>query len=163
MSGQLLSLGLLLVVTATAPTFNFVLPIRPTWLLFLLPAQINWLIVALVGVVGSTIGVLPLFWAMKKVKDAATVQKWLRYRWLQRFLQRFKHRPFLLIIALTLTPIPDQLIGILGALENYPLKKYVLANAIGRLFFYIPIALAGQFFRGDINRLEEGIIRWLGL
>lgn len=163
MTEQLLALGLLFLVTLAAPTLNFALPIRPTWLLFLLPAQVHWVIVAVVGIAGSSIGVLPLYWATHKVKNHDKVQRWLKYRWIQWFLRRFERRPFLLIVALILTPVPDQLLGVLGALENYPTRKYLLANIVGRVLLYVPLTLVGHFFRGDINRLGEQTIRWLGL
>lgn len=162
MTEAVLSLALLFLVTLAAPTFNFVLPIRPTWLLFLLPAQINWGIVAVVGIIGSTLGAVPLFWATTKLKDVKTVERWLSYRWVQWFVEKFKDKPFLLIIFLILTPVPDQLLGILGALERYPMKKFLLANAVGRVLFYVPLVLTGYFLRGDVNRLGESIIGWLG-
>lgn len=162
MTQALLALSLLFVVTAAAPTFNFFLPIRPTWLLFVLPTIIWWPIVVIVGVTGSVLGALPLYWVTEKATNQALVQRWLHYRWVQWILRHFSRQPFLLLLILTLTPIPDQLIGILGALEKYPLKKYVLANAIGRTIFYTPIVLGGYYFRGDINRLGATISQLLG-
>ncbi|MFC1663446.1 VTT domain-containing protein [Patescibacteria group bacterium] len=151
MTGTVVALGLLFLSTSLAPTFNFVLPLRPMFFLFVLPTQINWIVVAIIGIIGSVIGTLPLFYITRGVKTTPAVKKWLSYRWVKWFLEKFKNRPFGLIIFLILTPAPDQLLGVLGGLEGYQLRKFILANVVGRIILYFPVAFAGYLFSGNIN------------
>ncbi|MFH0951772.1 MAG: VTT domain-containing protein [Patescibacteria group bacterium] len=163
MPAELISLLLLFLVCLLTPTISFGLPVRPVWLLLLLSAQINWLVVASVGAIGATLGAIPLYYISREATKITKVKKWLDRRWLSRFIEHFKNRPFFLIIILILTPLPDQLLGIIGGVQRYQLRTYLLANLVGRYLFCIPFALVGYFLRGNVNDLADWFVRLIGI
>lgn len=137
---MLFELGGLLLVTVLTPNFNFFMPIRPTLLTVVLAQHIPWLAVGLVASIGGVLGVLPLYGIAYRVTEDKRVQRWMRMKGVGRLLRWMQHKTFLLIILLVVTPLPDQLIGIAGGVEQYPLRRFLLANMIGRVLIYVPLA-----------------------
>ena len=68
---------------------------------------------------------------------------------------------FLIIILINLTPLPDALVGILGGGEKYNFKKFIIANLVGRIIFYMPFALIGHYFAGDVQAFEDWFLRMI--
>ncbi len=58
-------------------------------------------------------------------------------RWME------KHGAFLIIIVFALTPLPDDVIGIIGGMIKYDLKKFFLASLIGKVIMHLIVAFAG--------------------
>lgn len=137
---HLLEFAGLFLVAVLAPNINFFLPIRPTFLTIVLAQHIPWLVVGAVGTVGGVLGTLPLYGIAYKATDTKTVQRWLKHRSVQWLLNALKRKMFLLVILLVITPLPDQLIGLTAGTEKYSLRKYVLANILGRAVVYLPLA-----------------------
>ncbi len=138
--GQALELGGLFLVALLAPNVNFFLPVRPTFLTMLLAQNVPWAEVGIVASLGGVAGVIPLYGIAYGVSNTARVQRWLRHRSVQWLLKKMEHRLFLLLILLVVTPLPDQLIGLAAGAEKYSFRKFLLANLIGRLLVYLPIA-----------------------
>lgn len=155
---QLLELALLFGVTALAPNINFFLPIRPVFLIIAFAATLPWPLVAAVAICGAVVGTLPLYGVAYKATDLRSVHRWLEIRWIHRLLERFRAQTFLLIVLTILTPLPDQLIGIFGGIERYPFRRFLLANLVGRLLFYFPLAYLGHVG----SPLLKGFGNWVG-
>jgi uncharacterized membrane protein YdjX (TVP38/TMEM64 family) len=56
----------------------------------------------------------------------------------------FGRRPFLACVLVASTPVPDWSARILGALAGYPVRRYLLAFAVGRVPKFWLIATVGQ-------------------
>ncbi len=69
----------------------------------------------------------------KKYKDDLARAK----RWME------KHGAFMIIILFAITPLPDDIIGILCGVINYNVKKFFLASLIGKIIMHVLVALAG--------------------
>lgn len=130
----------LFAVALLAPNINFFLPVRPTILTILLAQHMPWLLVGIVGTVGGVIGTLPLYGVAYKATDTKMVQRWLRYRPVKWILDALKGKLFLLIVVLVMTPLPDQLIGLTAGTERYSVRKFLLANCVGRALVYLPLS-----------------------
>jgi membrane protein YqaA with SNARE-associated domain len=52
---------------------------------------------------------------------------------------------FPLIVLFAVTPLPDDITGILGGIVHYDLKKFLLASFIGKSILHIGIAWAGFY------------------
>lgn len=154
-------LAVLFVVAAITPTINFLLPLRPTLLILVLSQQLPWLIVGIVASLGGTIGALPLYSIALKVSDTTTVHRWLQHGLVARLLRPLRTKMFLLLVLIIISPLPDQLIGLSGGAERYPVKKFLFANMIGRLLMYMPLAFVAAYFHSDISAAWSWLIRSL--
>lgn len=56
-----------------------------------------------------------------------------------------KHGAFSIIVLFALTPLPDDIIGILCGVINYDVKKFFLASLIGKIIMNLFIAWGGFF------------------
>ncbi|MBU0899078.1 MAG: VTT domain-containing protein [Nanoarchaeota archaeon] len=56
-----------------------------------------------------------------------------------------KRGAFIIIIVFALTPLPDDVIGILAGMINYDIKKFFMATLIGKIILNVAIALAGFY------------------
>jgi membrane protein YqaA with SNARE-associated domain len=52
---------------------------------------------------------------------------------------------FPLILFFAMTPLPDDVTGILGGIIKYDIKKFLLATAVGKVILHIVIAWAGFY------------------
>jgi uncharacterized membrane protein YdjX (TVP38/TMEM64 family) len=69
----------------------------------------------------------------------------LRVREVSAGLTRmFGRHPFLVCLLAAFTPVPDWSVRILGALARYPVRRYLLAFAVGRVPKFWLIATVGQ-------------------
>jgi membrane protein YqaA with SNARE-associated domain len=134
------------------------LPLRPAIMAVYLAKEIHWFFVALTCILGTTIGVIPLYFATTKASDLGKVKTYLNKPWVKKIYEPIKNNLFLLIILFNISPLPDFLIGPLAGTGKYNFKKFILANLIGRIIYYFPFALAGHYFSGDIDAFENFII-----
>lgn len=66
--------------------------------------------------------------------------------WLNRAKEWFhKLGMFPIIVIFASTPLPDDVVGILGGMVKYNLKKFLLAALIGKIILHIAIAWAGFY------------------
>jgi membrane protein YqaA with SNARE-associated domain len=54
-----------------------------------------------------------------------------------------RHGAFMIIILFAITPLPDDVIGILCGVIRYSAKKFLLASLIGKLIMHLILAFAG--------------------
>lgn len=133
--------------------FPFV-PTRPALLAFLFASEINVFLVIITCVIGTTLGVIPLYGAIFKAHETELGVKWLKNKMFKKILKKIDRNMFLIIIIINITPLPDILIGAVAGSDKYDFKKFILANMIGRIIFYTPFALGGYYFAGDIHMFE---------
>ncbi|MFH0852941.1 MAG: VTT domain-containing protein [bacterium] len=143
----------LFLVTLLIPTFNFISPFRPIPIILAMGTHLPFFTVGLIASVGTTLGVLPLYYVGIKVKEVKKVQAWIdkHPKW-KKFFDKIKNRPFIMILVLLWTPLPDQLVGLYGGYEKYSIKKFLLANFIGRAVWYIPLAYFGSQVSDPLSR-----------
>ncbi len=139
-----LGLGALFLASFLAPSLNFFLPARPVLIAVALDVVHPWWLVTGIGALGSTLGTIPLYAAVRSVEHTATVRRWYRLPGIRALLQCLRRRTFLAILVLVLTPLPDQLIGITAGAERYPLRKLLAATFAGRLLFYGALTLFAE-------------------
>lgn len=156
-------LGGLFAVTFLTPNISFFLPIRPTILTVVLAQTLPWFWVGLVATAGFTIGALPLYFAGWKASDTTTVRRWLEHKWFARLFQMFKKSMFLLLLVLVITPLPDQLVGLAGGAEKYSLKKFLLANVLGRAVVYFPLAYIAATNHATMQSAWEATLKIFSL
>ncbi|USN53843.1 MAG: VTT domain-containing protein [Candidatus Nomurabacteria bacterium] len=157
-----IELLILFFATLLIPTFNFVSPFRPILLIIAFATHIHFLVVGVVASVGATLGTLPLYYVGRKTQEMEKVQTWLQHhsKW-KRLLERVEHSTFLVLLLLLWTPLPDQLVGLYGGFERYTMKKFLLANFIGRAVWYIPLAFAATIFDDPLSGLWHWLTGWL--
>lgn len=66
-------------------------------------------------------------------------EKWFKIaeRW-------FKRNGFATIFIFALTPLPDDIVGIVGGMARYEIKKFFLASALGKIVLCLLIAYSGH-------------------
>ncbi len=52
---------------------------------------------------------------------------------------------FLVIVLFAATPLPDDIVGLLGGTLRYPLKKFFIASLIGKIILNLALAYAGFY------------------
>lgn len=134
------------------------LPMRPAIMAVYFAKDINFILVTLACVIGTTLGAIPAYGLTYKATELKQVEKWLNNKWIKKILDSIKHNMFLVIVLINITPLPDIMVGLIGGSEKYDFKKFVLANIVGRLIFYLPFALIGAYFSGDINYFQDWFI-----
>ncbi len=78
-------------------------------------------------------------------------------KWLKRAKGWFeKHGAFWVIVLFAVTPLPDDVIGILAGMLRYDIKKFFLASFIGKTAISITLAWAGFYGMGWILGLFGG-------
>ncbi|MBN2042234.1 MAG: VTT domain-containing protein [Candidatus Aenigmarchaeota archaeon] len=117
------------------------LPVPALIVVFAFGGILNPWIVGIVAGAGAAIGELigyALGYGGKGIlekkygKDLEKTKRWME-----------KHGAFLIIILFALTPLPDDIIGILCGVINYDLKKFFAASLIGKIIMHVLVALAG--------------------
>ena len=56
-----------------------------------------------------------------------------------------KHGLFPILVLFAATPLPDDIVGILGGIVSYNIKKFLLATFIGKVIANVALAWAGYF------------------
>jgi len=56
-----------------------------------------------------------------------------------------KYGGFLVIVLFAATPLPDDVVGILGGTLKYPLKKFFIASLIGKIILNLALAYGGFY------------------
>ncbi|MEM7825621.1 MAG: VTT domain-containing protein [Candidatus Aenigmatarchaeota archaeon] len=64
-------------------------------------------------------------------------------KWLKTAEQWFKKNGFITILIFALTPLPDDIVGIIGGITKYDIKKFFIASFIGKTFLCLAISYLG--------------------
>ena len=141
--------GIFLVnLIATASIF---IPI-PGWL-FTVPAgfYLNPVLVAIAAGTGAAIGELTSYgigYAGKRIYLSRQKGKKKKYtqKWLEKIEFWFKkHGGFVVIFLFALTPLPDDFVGIFCGAVKYDIKKFFLAQLIGKIMMSLLLVYAGLY------------------
>lgn len=145
-------IGIFLISLVGSATIIF--PFPSAAFVFASGAFLNPFLVGILAGIGSAIGEFTgyaLGWGGGKVIK----NKWKK--WIGRTEEAFqKYGGFWIIILFAVTPLPDDLTGIVGGILKYPVKKYFLASLIGKIVLHLILAYGGfygmhwvlQYFRG---------------
>ncbi len=134
-------LGVFLVSMIGSSTIIFILP--TDIIVFAAGAILNPFLVGIVAGLGEAIGevvgyVLGL--GGRKIIDKK-YKKDIK-KWEKRFK---KYGGFLIIVLFAATPLPDDIVGIIGGALKYPFKKFLLASFIGKTIMALALAYAGFY------------------
>jgi membrane protein DedA with SNARE-associated domain len=122
---------------------TIVLPLPGAAFVFGLGAVLNPLLVGIAAGVGAAIGEFTgyaLGWGGRKIIS----DRWKKQmRQTEKLFQRYGG--FFVIMLFAMTPLPDDIAGIVAGVFRYPVKKYFIAVLIGKLILNITIAYAGMY------------------
>ena len=124
-------------------TSTIIIPLPVFIVVFGAGAFLNPFLVGLASALGAAIGELTgygLGWGGKKIIE----KKWKK--WIKRTEKMFcKYGGFWVIILFAVTPLPDDIVGIVGGTLGYPLKKFFIASFIGKLILNLALAYGGFY------------------
>ena len=80
-------------------------------------------------------------------------------KWFERSEKWFEKNGFLTILIFALTPLPDDIVGILGGASKYDLKKFFLASALGKTILCLAIAYSGYLILPYFQEIYE-MLQW---
>lgn len=137
-------LGLFLVSFIGSSTIFFVIPTDIA--VFTAGAFLNPFVVGVVGGLGKTLGETigyALGLGGRKIIER-------RYKkeikeWEKSFR---KHGGFFIILFFAMTPLPDDIVGIIGGTLKYPFKKFFIASLIGKIILTLALSYAGFYGMG---------------
>ncbi len=119
------------------------LPVPSFALVFAAGAILNPLLVGVAGGLGSAIGELTGYaigyggehaLSKKHRKLLGRTEAWAE-----------KHGFFVIVVLFAATPLPDDIIGILGGALNYNIRKFFVASLIGKLALNLALAFGGFY------------------
>jgi membrane protein YqaA with SNARE-associated domain len=136
-------LGLFVLGLYCIPTNSvFPLPHEPGILYFAKFYDPIW--IALVATAASTITSFAdyaMVGAAMKHPRLAGVQGSRLFRWAVKWMKRW---PFAIVVLFSLTPLPITVIRILAPASGYPIARYIVAQAVGRLPRFALLAWLGH-------------------
>lgn len=129
---------------------SVILPMPLFVLIFFAGGFLNPFLVGIMAGIGSAIGELIAYAVgfgsrkiidRKKRKVKSNLIKWFRIgeSWMHR------RGGFFVVFIFALTPLPDDIIGIICGSIKYDLKKFFIACALGKILLSLGIAYAGYY------------------
>ncbi len=143
---QALKLLVFAIYVSLACTF---LPLPTGWLAAALATRdvgltqnvwITTALVASIGAAGSVVANLHDYHLFTWVLRHRRIAQIRRTHLYHRAVQWFSRRPFSLLVAFNVLPIPIDVVRMLAATYRYPLRRFTAANFIGRWFRYAILA-----------------------
>ncbi len=122
---------------------SIILPVPYFVLVFAAGAVLNPFFVGIAGGLGSAIGELTGYAVGFGGKQALNKKH-------KKLLERTeawaeKHGFFAVMILFAATPLPDDIVGILGGALGYSIRKFFIASLIGKLILNIALAFGGFY------------------
>jgi len=150
-------LGLFLINFIGSATI--ILPTPAFVVVFAMGAVLNPWLVGIVSGAGAALGELTGYAIGRGVKEVSKEvrdkkhEKWLKRaeKWAQ------KHGIFPVLILFAATPLPDDVLGLLGGFIGYDLKKFLMASFIGKVIMNVALAWGGFYGIGWILQMFGGI------
>lgn len=130
---------------------SIILPLPTVIFVFTFASVLNPLALGIIAGIGSAIGELTAYYAGRggrKVLEQkykswfAMTKKWVKKRGM-----------FIIIIVFAATPLPADVVGLFAGMVRYDVKKFFIANAIGKTIKMTAVALAGYYSLGFFLRL----------
>ena len=77
------------------------------------------------------------------------IKKYPQYKdSLKAWKRKFKERGFILLFLFAVTPLPDDIVGIVAGLLKYDVKKFLIAVFLGKTLMFLLVAYAGKWAFG---------------
>jgi len=124
-------------------TASIFFPVPSFAVIFAAGAFLNPFLVALFAGLGATIGEVTGYalglggrhvLSKKYKKSVSRTKEWIE-----------KRGVFVVILLFAITPLPDDVVGILAGIIKYDIKKFFIATFIGKFFLSLVLALAGFY------------------
>ncbi len=135
-------IGILLVSFIESASFS-TFPLPTMVFIFTFGGILNPFLVGIFGGIGSTFGSLTSYMIGRGSKD------FLERRYskkLEKIGEKFhKYKGFWWIMAVNLTPLPDNLLALFCGMIKYDLRKYFAASLTSKIIFNLVIAYAGYY------------------
>jgi membrane protein YqaA with SNARE-associated domain len=132
----------ILIISFVASASIF-LPIPAFLLVFGFGSILNPLLVGLFAALGAAFGELTSYGI--GIGGRKAIEKKYR-KFLKKYGKWLRNRNFFLVVVVfAATPLPYDLIGIIGGIFKYDLKKFLIATFLGKLVMNTVIALAGYY------------------
>jgi membrane protein YqaA with SNARE-associated domain len=126
-----------------ASSASILLPLPIFALVFTAGAVLNPVLVGIIAGVGAGLGEITgyaLGFGGKQVIDKKHKKMFRRAEeWTE------KHGFFAVVILFAATPLPDDILGIIGGAIGYDVKKFILASIIGKIILNTALAFAGFY------------------
>ncbi len=122
-------------------TVSVVLPTPAFVIIFFAAAKFDPLLVGIIAGFGAALGELVGYLVGMGSRKITKIKKTFDV-WEKRFR---KYGGFAIIILFAATPLPDDVTGILCGAMKYDIKKFFLANLIGKIILHLFIAYAGYY------------------
>jgi membrane protein YqaA with SNARE-associated domain len=123
---------------------SIVFPVPSFLVVFAVGSLLNPWLVGIIAGLGAAIGELTGYilgmggrHAIRKRygKDLERVKGWVE-----------SHGMFSVLVLFAATPLPDDIVGIIGGMVRYDLKRFFLAVLIGKVILHVGIALGGLYW-----------------
>ncbi|MBN2101395.1 MAG: DedA family protein [Candidatus Aenigmarchaeota archaeon] len=148
-------IGIFLISLIGAATI--ILPLPSLFFVFIMGAELNPILVALLASVGAAIGEFTgyaLGFGGSSLSEKN--KKWKKE--IEKTEKLFqKYGGFWVIVFVGATPLPDDVAGIVAGLLKYPPKKFLLATFIGKMILHLIVALAGFYSMGWVVNAIGGL------
>jgi len=120
---------------------SIIFPIPTHIVTFFFASILNPWLVAIISAVGAAIGEV-VGYVIGRGVNKATEKK--RFKWLRKAEKWTDHYGvFTVIFIFALTPLPDDIAGIISGTIKYDFKKFFLATLLGKIIMYSIIAWGG--------------------
>jgi len=124
-------------------TSTIVIPLPVAIVVFAAGALMNPFLVGLSSALGATLGELTGY-ALGVGGRKVIEKKWKK--WIKKIEILFqKYGGFWVIMLFAATPLPDDIVGIVGGTLDYPVKKFFVASFIGKLILNLALAYGGFY------------------
>jgi membrane protein YqaA with SNARE-associated domain len=104
------------------------------------------LLIAVAATIGSIIASFAdyaMVGAAMRHRALASTRQSPLFQWALRWMRRY---PFAIIVLFSFTPLPISVVRILAPAVDYPIRRYVLAQVVGRLPRFYILAWIGHAF-----------------
>lgn len=122
---------------------SIILPLPSAFFVFFSAAYLDPFLLGLLAGLGSAIGELTGYGLGRGGR------KLIKGKWKKKLAETEKlfqkYGGFLIIAVFAATPLPDDIVGILGGSMKYPAKKFFVATLIGKLVLHWILAYGGFF------------------
>jgi membrane protein YqaA with SNARE-associated domain len=130
-------------VISLVSSASIILPVPYFAFVFAAGAVLNPLLVGIAGGLGSAIGELSGYLIGFGGKHAIKNKHEKLLKKAESWAE--KHGFFAVVVFFAATPLPDDIIGILGGALGYNVKKFFVASLIGKLALNLALAFGGFY------------------
>lgn len=124
-------------------TATIIFPLPAAVFVFGAAAVLNPLILGIVAGLGAAIGELTGYfmgYAGEKIGEKKIKER------VERIKKLFKkYGGFLILVVFAATPLPDDIVGIVGGFLKYEIGKFFVAVLIGKIIFHLILAYGGYY------------------